>query len=295
VSDTQRSERETDSSPEETNGTAQATAQAHLEVLQAENRRLRREAVRARQTSHRRTALGLAVIGLVGVVSATLFPSLQTVLLVLGAIGLFGAVLTYYLTPERFVAADVGDRVAAAMDESLQRLATQLGLTDQRIIVPTSGPDAATLYVPIEEIRDLSEATFPTVEALESPFVTDSEGALGLAIVPAGANLFGAFSEQGPSERVSTVPERLETLGEALREQFELVDAVEIESTTDGEATVRLIEPVYADGSWFEDPLASFLGVGLTTHLDTPVSVTVRTDDPDRIIQFRWESTESSE
>lgn len=293
VSDTQQFEGEMNRSLGETDETAQATTQAHLEVLQAENRRLRREAVHAHQASHRRTALGLTAIGIVGVGSAALFPSLQTVLLVLGAIGLFGAVLTYYLTPERFVAAAVGDRIAAAMDESLQRLETQLGLTDQRIIVPTSAPDTATLYVPVEEVQDLSEAALPAVEALDSPFVTNSEGALGLAIIPSGVKLYSVFSDQGASGTASTIPERLETLGEALSEQFELVDSVEIDSTTQGEATLRLIEPVYADGSWFEDPLASFLGVGLITHLNKPVSVTVRTDDPDRIIQYRWESTES--
>jgi hypothetical protein len=72
---------------------------ARIETLQDENERLHRELSAARRTRYRRTAIGMAFLGGLGLLGAGLIPSLREPLLALGGTGLFGALLTYYLTP----------------------------------------------------------------------------------------------------------------------------------------------------------------------------------------------------
>ena len=93
---------------------------ARIETLQDENERLRRELSAARRTRYRRTAIGMAFLGGLGLLGAGLIPSLRELLLALGGTGLFGALLTYYLTPERFVAASVGEAVYGTLAENLE-------------------------------------------------------------------------------------------------------------------------------------------------------------------------------
>lgn len=88
---------------------------ARAELLAEENRRLRAEYARTQQTRYRRTAYGLAALGVLAVLGGLLFPNARGVLFALGGTGLFGGLLTLYLTPGQFVAADVGERVYAAM------------------------------------------------------------------------------------------------------------------------------------------------------------------------------------
>lgn len=122
----------TDSDPPE----SMADLAAQAELLAEENRRLRAEYVRARQTTHRKTALGLFAIGALAVLGAVAFPGSRTVLFALGATGLFAGVLTYYLTPEEFVAAETGERVYAACAATGTELVGELGLADDRIYAP---------------------------------------------------------------------------------------------------------------------------------------------------------------
>jgi len=79
------------------------------------------------------------------------FPDGREVLFALAAVGLFGGVLTYYLTPGTFVAADVGERIYAAMAANEAAIAGELGLSDDRIYVPAGEPVDARLYVPSDQ------------------------------------------------------------------------------------------------------------------------------------------------
>ena len=67
---------------------------AQVELLAEENRRLRAEYARARQTTYRRTALGLFAVGALAVLGGVAFPHSSDVLFALGGTGLFAGVLT---------------------------------------------------------------------------------------------------------------------------------------------------------------------------------------------------------
>ena len=82
---------------------------ARVEELSAKNDQLRQQVAAATRARYRRSAIVMALVGVVALAGAALFPDVRTVLVALGGTGVFAAVLTYFLTPERFVAASVGD------------------------------------------------------------------------------------------------------------------------------------------------------------------------------------------
>jgi hypothetical protein len=133
--------------------------EARLEVLREENERLRREYARARRSQYRQTAIGLGVLGTLAAVAAILFPEQSPILLALGGTGLFGAVLTYYLTPEQFVPATVGERIHRAHTANQAALIDDLGLQDDRLYVPTPERETmARLFVPQRADHELPPA-----------------------------------------------------------------------------------------------------------------------------------------
>jgi hypothetical protein len=113
-----------------------AELRTQLRLLAEENEQLRDSYARAKQTQYRRTALGLAALGCLGVAGGVLVAGASDVLFVLGGIGLFGGLLTYYLTPEQFVAADVGRAVYSVLAANEAALVDELGLSDRRVYVP---------------------------------------------------------------------------------------------------------------------------------------------------------------
>jgi hypothetical protein len=261
--------------------------QAQIDLLRAENERLREEYARARQASYRRTAIGLGLVGAVAVVGGLLFPAAREVLFVLGAIGVFGAVLTRYLTPERFVAAETGERVYAAGAETLTDLTGQLGLEPTSVYVPVAGEPTARLFVPQH-----SEYTIPDETALERPLVVgDSDDERGASFVPTGAMLFREF-ERSLTGSLGAEPGTVtEQVADALVEGFELAQTADVSvGAGDGRATLALAGAVYGDADTLDNPLGSLLAVALAEALGEPVRLeTVRTDD-ELVVTCRWES-----
>ena len=270
---------------------------AQIDLLRAENERLREEYSRARQASYRRTAIGLGVVGAVAVLGGVLFPAAREVLFVLGAIGVFGGVLTRYLTPERFVAAETGERVYAAGAETLTDLTGQLGLEPTYVYVPVDGEPTARLFVPQH-----SEYEIPDETALERPLVVgDRDDERGASFVPTGAMLFREF-ERSLTGSLGTEPRAVaEQVADALVEGFELARTADVAvDAADGRATLALEGAVYGDADAVDNPLGSLLAVALAESLGQPVRLeTVRTDD-ELVVTCRWEaeatdeSTESS-
>lgn len=258
-----------------------------IETLEAENERLRRRYARSQRTSYRRTAFGLAALGLAGLAGAAAFPDLRTVLVTLGAIGLFGAVLTYYLTPERFVTADVAERVYDSLARNEADLVADLGLSDARVYVPYE--DASRLFVPARD-----DAPLPDADALDAPLVVTDE-TRGLALAPAGAGLFTEFERTLTGSLADSPAALAAQLTDALVEAFELVDRTDAEcDAADGRLTVAVHGSAY--GSGFDTPPASFLATGLAVGLDRPVRVEVTTADRgDFAVTCRWEPAETSE
>jgi hypothetical protein len=261
-----------------------------LDRLRAENERLRREYARARQTTHRRTALGLLAVGLLALGGAALFPTLQTVLVALGGTGLFGAVLTWYLTPERFVSASIGERVYAALADSQSALVTDLGLAESRVYVPVEG-DTVRLFIPQHAEYDL-----PAPEELDPLFVIpETERARGVALVPTGATLAGEFEAIRTGPLADDPAPLAEQVSDALVDGFELAESATPDGAQSGQFSVGVTGSVYGQSDRVDHPITSFLAVTAAQALDTPVTTEVTTSDDryDFVVTCRWESVES--
>ncbi|WP_246999225.1 hypothetical protein [Halosolutus gelatinilyticus] len=255
-----------------------------LELLAAENRRLRAEYARVRQSRYRRTAIGLAAIGLAAIAGGALFPGSREVLVAFGATGLFGSVLTYALAPERVVAADVGERVYAAQAANGAAIATELGLRDDRLYVPVAAGDGAELYVP-------AHADSEPPDVPDGPFVLEAAGR-GLLLEATGGPLFREF-RRTLTDEPATDPAALATqLCEALVEGFELADRArpDVDAAT-GRVTVAVANGAFGDVDRFDHPIASFVAVGLAAGLDRPVELSVDAGDErsDWLVTCRFE------
>jgi hypothetical protein len=249
---------------------------AQVELLAEENRRLRTEYVRARRTTHRRTAFGLFAVGALAVLSAVALPQSRDVLFALGGTGLFAGLLTYYLTPERFVAAETGERVYAALAATGAELVTELGLQDDRVYVPVHATDdggaGVRLFVP-----NRSDFAVPDRDELDSLFVvTENDRERGVSLSPTGGGLYREF-ESTMVEATGDRPTALAAqLADALTEGFERVESASADADPEGgRVTVEVAGSVYGPVDRFDHPVASLLAVGLAAALDRPVSLSV--------------------
>ncbi|MFB1066374.1 hypothetical protein [Natrinema sp. H-ect4] len=269
--------------------TDQLELAARAELLEKENQRLRAEYTRARQSQYHRTAAGLALIGILAVGGGLLFPDGRNVLFALAAVGVFGGVLTYYLTPGTFVAADVSERIYAALAANEAAIADELGLGDTHIYLPGADEFGPRLYVPQQTSDDLPDD-------LEGPILTDPDHR-GLALKPTGATLFDEFKRTLTADLVTT-PEPLATqLTDGLVEQFELVDSAESDvDLTASRATIAISDSAFGDVNRFDHPIASFLAVGFAAGLEQPIHLAVTPGDErsDWLVTCRWD-TETSE
>lgn len=255
--------------------------EARIDILEAENERLRDRYAETRRSSYRRTAAGLAGIGATAVAGGVLFASARDVLFVLGAIGLFGGFLTYYLTPQEFIAADVAERVYDALATNETEIVADLGLSDDRVYLPDD--TTATLFVP-QSARD----QLPSADDIEGPLVV-TEQTRGLALEPSGAGLYEEFERTLSGPLADAPGEIARQVTDGLVESFELVDGTEIDlDEDDGRLTVAVDGSAYPHA--FDTPPASLLGVALAVGLETPVSVeTTSTDDTDMAVTCRWD------
>ena len=260
-----------------------------VELLRAENRRLREEYARAKRARHRRTALALGAVGLAAVAAGAAFPGARTVLLILGATGVFGGVLTYYLVPERIVPSSVGQSVYAAVSRAGSAIRDELGLQSISVYVPVDGGDApgapVRLFLPQVERYEL-----PSDDALRDTFVApDDDRGRGVALVPTAAGMVAEFERAvvGDDDDPDEVAAQL---CDALVEQFELVRRAEPDVDPEGERlTVRVSGAAYGDVTDFDHPAASFVGTGVARRLGEAVTVDVDRDDDAFLITCRWE------
>lgn len=235
-----------------------------LERLAEENRRLRRAYARSRRARYRRTAAGLVALGGVGLVGGSVFVDTRAVLWALGATGLFGGLLTAYLTPERFIAASVGESVYASLAANGRAIVDELGLTGTRLYLPVEAtPPSARLFVPQHAAFDL-----PGPDRLDERFVTEPEAARGLVLEPTGAALVEDFVAD-----------------------LELVDEARPEVVEPGRLTLGVSGSAFGDLDRFDHPVESFLGVGLAVGLGGPVEVDlvdVESNRYDAVVVATW-------
>lgn len=263
---------------------------AELELTKEENRRLRESYVRARKTQYRRTALGLVGLGLLATAGAVVFPSVRTVLLALGATGLFSGLLTYYLTPERFVSAQVGVEIHAALASTREAIIGELGLENECVYVPV-GESRVRLFVPQQRNWQI-----PNTEALDSVFVVpDTDAERGVSFEPSGHGLFEEFERALDGPLGNSVDELLAQLREGLIEQFEIVADIDVDSDTrNGRLSVSIEDDssIYGSLDRFDHPASSFLAVGLARGLARPVRI--ETHENGTTVTFRWEPDAAS-
>jgi hypothetical protein len=285
----------------ETGSTADADSaldslRLELERLRERNEQLQETYARARKAEYRRAALGMAVLGVVAVASAALLPVVRDVLLVLGATGLFGAILIYYLTPERFVAAAVGRGVYRAMATDRTALVAELGLADERVYVPTAETGGRVrLFVP-----QFEEYTVPPVEALDGPLVVPAdEAGRGLTLTPTGRDLYESFVDAVSGDPESDPRVLVTQLCDALVEQFELVATTDVDyDTGDRRVTVSVDGSVYGPADDVDHPVVSVLAVGLARTLDRHVVADASATDGDGsdfVVTLRWETADERE
>lgn len=260
---------------------------AQVELLTEENERLRTEYARSRQSQYRKTALGLGTVGLIAGVAGLLFAESRDVLFVLAGTGLFGGVLTHYLTPGQFVAADVGERVYAGLAANQAAIAAELGLGDERVYLPDDDRDQVSLFVP-------RHREFELPDAKAGPIVTE-EGSRGLLLETTGERLFDEF-ERGLTGELAETPGALTTqLTDGLVESLELARSADPDVDPEtGRATIAITESAFGDVSRFDHPIASFFAVGFATGLGRPVSLEVEPGDEraDWLVTCRWKHDE---
>jgi hypothetical protein len=237
-------------------------------VLEAENRALRTAYARTHRSTHRRTALALTAIGLAALLAGLVFPAERAVFVVLGGIGIFAGVLTYFLTPERVVAVTVGERVYATLGSNLAAIAADLGLHADAVYVPASDdrPRSVRLFVPL-----LREHRLPSPD--DGPIVVDGDER-GLLLEPTGAALYREFDRTRTTPVAETPDGIASQLCDALVEGFELATSAAADvDATDGRITVAVTDAAFGDVDRFDNPIASFLAVGLAVGLEEPVTV----------------------
>lgn len=260
-----------------------------VDELQAENRRLRREYVRAKKGSYQRSSVALVVLGIAAVLGAVVFPVAREVLFILGAVGLFSGVLVRYLTPERFVTATVAQSIYESSAETGADLTAELGLEDVRVYVPTD--ETETTAVPVRLfVPQTSSFEIPAAEALTSLFVLpESDVHRGISVRPTAARLVREF-EKSARESIATDPADLASeLSDGLVEQFELVDSTNVESDLDARTvTLSVRGAVFADDMGFDHPVESFVGTGLAYWFDRPVTVERTERDGETVLVCRW-------
>ena len=256
--------------------------------LESELTRLREEYAAARRLQYRRTAIGLGLVGLLALTGAVAFQSVREVLIVLGATGVFAAILTYYLTPETFIPADIGERVSADLADNIGSIIVELGLTADRIYVPISDQQrpSVRLFIPRLETYDM-----PEPNELDDAFVISEQmHTSGVALTPTGSSLFTRFEEARRAPLAEEPAVLAEQLATGLTDALEIAGDVGTDLVDETTLTVRIRENRFGDATQFDHPAVSFVAVGLALGVETPVSVEYHEDEDPTTLRatYRW-------
>lgn len=270
---------------------------AQVEVLQEENRRLRTDYVRARQSQYRQAAIALSVFSGIAGLGGLVFPASRPTLFGLAGIGIVIAILLAFVTPHRTASATVGERAYATFALLGRAISSDLGLQDTHIYVPTpteSGPGRldAQLFIPLH-----TAYTVPTPEVLTSVFVVQTdEQTRGVAIPPTGALLLREFRQTMVDDLATTPTALTDQVTEGLQVGFDLADEVAADLDADaGRVTLGIQGSTFGAVDRFDHPVASFIATSLAVGLQTPVELTALTTDGE--FEYRitctWDPTEA--
>ena len=232
--------------------------------------------VRGRRRPFQRAAVLLAGLGGLALLGAFVRPGAQSILFALAGVGLFGAVVTRYVTPSRFVTPEAGESAYAAFAATVEELRDEFDLGDRLVYVPTSDGDGRT---EVRAFVPASDDGVPDADEVTELFVDSGNGRTnGIAVPSSGVGLYRSFQRTVRVDR-SGRPERLgETLVDALANEFELVQRASV-AAEPGRLTASLGEGAYGPLDRFDHPAVSFVAVGLAATLDVPVRVDVAPGD----------------
>lgn len=270
---------------------------ARVQLLEFENARLRRERVRTTERRHRRGALGFLALGVLSAGAGYALPESRTLLFSLAGIGLFSAVLTYYLTGSNLISVSTIERVYLAHAETLAEVVSELGLQDVGVYVPTAsgsereGLSNVRLFVP-------QQAEYELPDDLASVFVVTDDGRRrGVAVHPVGSALFATFAESLRDPLAEAPDELAAQLAVALLEEFELVSEATPEyDPTNHRITVRVRDSALGPVDRFDHPVASFVATGLAHGLGRPIRTEVHHRDDDvALVVCSWDDTETAD
>jgi hypothetical protein len=269
----------------------EAVLRTKIRRLEEENEQLRKQYRVLRGRRYFLTALGLAVVGITLGALGFVVIAAQEVLFALAATGLFGAVLTYFLTPERLVPIDVGEGIYSALASNEASIAEQLGLSSTRVYLTTGrGP---RLFVPESEAYD--QAVLDTTDVTTGPLVAgETASRSGLSLRPVAGPLLRGFEEQRGRDLSSVPREAVLTLREGVTDGLELATGVDTNlDIADGRVTFEVTDSPYGSPTQFDHPVTSFLGAGLATALETAVEVETTTvqrgDEETTLLTYRWD------
>lgn len=279
---------------EGTGTAADSTDSQRVSQLEAENRRLRTEYLRDRESDHRRTALGLLIVGTVALLAAVVFADSRTVLLALGFTGLFGAVLTYFLTPEQFIAAEIGECVYAATANNGDRAVGELGLQGTQVYVPARDEDDAPVWLFVPNAGDY---VVPDRSALDALFVvTEDDRERGVSFSPTGGSLYRQFSDTLADDIVDDPAEAADQLADTLVEAFELVGSATAQlDRSGGRVRMAITDSAYGPVDRFDHPVVSFFAVGMAVALDRPVvadATKIDDEHAEYVVTCEWDAAE---
>ncbi|QLH76861.1 hypothetical protein HZS55_05880 [Halosimplex rubrum] len=260
-----------------------------LAVLREENERLRAEYVRARQSQYRQSATTLVLVGVLVLAAGAVVASARTVLVALGGTGVFLGVLIYFLTPEQFISASVGEAVYASLARNESQAVTELGLTDERVYVPrgageSGGVSDVRLFVPQHP-----EYEVPAEAALDDRFVVvDDPKGRGMALRPSAADLYADLEDAVSGEPSEEVGELARELSDALVEEFELVESAWAETVGESRVAVRVSGSAMGGVDRFDHPVASLLGVSVARAVEEATAAETVEDGDEFVVTCSW-------
>lgn len=243
-----------------------------------------------RRRRYRQVTMALVALGVVTMAAGFALADSSDVLFALAATGLFGAVVTYFLTPGRFVDAAVTEHVFTANATNVVSMLDRIGDRGEPQYVPLQSDEPSgrvELFVPYRSI-----AAHPLADGSQS-LVADGDTE-GVILEPTGSGLLRDF-ERDMTGDLDSSPESLAVqLADGLTNGFEIARSIDVDVDTDARrGRVSITEPALDDLTRFDHPIPSFLAVGFATALNRPITTEVeRVDDGEHTfwdVTCRWD------
>lgn len=220
----------------------------------------------------RQSAFGFIILGLVSTAGGLLEWNTQmaVVLVAVGATFFFGGIVTLTLDSGQYLVTSVHQSIYSDLSENLERLIEAYDLQKTLIYLPRTGSESPVLFLPKHPDHQL-----PRDIERDSLFVeSHNSRAEGIILRPAGATLFSKFESMLEGEMGGTIEELTRQLSDGLIEGFELVDGIRTDVRPEDNVVEFVITgDLHRTGRAHENPVQSFLAVGLAKGLDTPIAV----------------------